>query len=148
MHYSEHTTALNEAIMMKTELFWLTLTVTMTALFWMPYIVNRIAENGVWPALKNPNFDEPPKAKWADRMMHAHANAVENLVIFAPLVLILAVTDTSTPATVRASALYFFARAAHFIVYSMGVPFIRTVLFLAGVVAQMTIALTLLREIV
>jgi len=132
---------------MKTELFWLTLTTTMTGLFWMPYIVNRIVENGVWGALRNPNFDEPPKAKWAGRMMHAHTNAVENLVVFAPLILMLAITDISTPATVGASVMYFWVRAAHFIVYSMGVPFIRTVLFLAGFVAQMTVALTVLKGI-
>ncbi len=132
---------------MKTELFWLTLTITMTALFWVPYILNRIAENGVWGALRNPNFDEPPKAQWADRMIHAHTNAVENLVIFAPLVLMLSVTGISTSATVGASAMYFFVRAAHFVVYSLGVPFFRTVLFLAGFLAQMIVALTLLRLI-
>ncbi len=132
---------------MKTELFWLTLTTTMTALFWLPYVLNRIAENGVWGALQNPNFDEPPKAQWAGRMMHAHTNAVENLVIFAPLVLMLSLTGMSTSATSGASAMYFFVRAAHFVIYSSGVPFFRTVLFLAGFVAQMTVALTLFRVI-
>ena len=130
---------------MKTELLWLTLTITMTAVFWMPYILNRIVENGVWSALQNPNFDEPPKAQWASRMIHAHTNAVENLVIFAPLVLMLSISQISTPATVGASVMYFFVRAAHFVVYSLGIPFFRTVLFLAGFVAQMTIALTLLK---
>ena len=132
---------------MKAELFWLTLTIIMTALFWVPYILNRMAENGVWSALGNPNFDERPKAQWAGRMMHAHTNAVENLVLFAPLVLMLSIVGISTPATVGASAMYFFVRAAHFVVYALGVPFVRTVLFLAGFFAQMTIALTLLKII-
>lgn len=110
----------------------------------MPYILNRIVENGIWGALRNPNFDAPPKAQWAGRMMHAHTNAVENLVIFAPLVLMLSITGISTSATVGACAMYFFVRAAHFAVYSLGIPFLRTVLFLAGFVAQMTLALTLL----
>jgi len=132
---------------MKTELFWLTLTTTMTGLFWMPYVVNRIVEDGVWTALRNPNFDHPPKAKWAGRMMHAHTNAVENLVVFAPLVLTLAILGISTPATVGASAMYFWLRAAHFMVYSLGVPLIRTVLFLAGFLAQMIIALAILQGI-
>lgn len=132
---------------MKTELLWLTLTTTMTAMFWIPYILNRIVENGLWGALRNPNFDEPPKAEWAGRMMHAHTNAVENLVIFAPLVLMLSVTGISTPATVWASIVYFLVRAAHFVVYTLGVPFFRTVLFLTGFAAQMTVALTLLKVI-
>ena len=130
---------------MTTELFWLTLTIAMTALFWVPYILNRMAENGVWEALQNPNFDEPPKALWAGRMMHAHTNAVENLVIFAPLVLVLSVAGISTSTTVGASMLYFSARAAHYVIYTLGIPFFRTVMFIAGFVAQMTIALTLLR---
>ena len=133
---------------MTTELYWLTLTTIMTALFWVPYILNRMAENGVWGALRNPNFDQPPKAQWASRMMHAHRNAVENLVIFAPLVMILAIANVSTPTTIGASMLYFFARAAHYVIYTLGIPFVRTVMFIAGFVAQMTIALTLLRAAV
>ena len=129
---------------MKSELFWLTLTVTMTALFWMPYILNRMTENGVWGALQDPNFDKPPKAAWAERMMHAHTNAVENLVIFAPLVVLLLVADVSTPATIAACQLYFFARLGHYVIYTLGVPFLRTVAFLAGFVAQMTLAVALL----
>ena len=128
---------------MTTELFWLTLTVTMTALFWMPYIVNRMVEDGVLGAMGNPSSDMTPKAAWADRMTHAHSNAVENLVIFAPLVLILAIANVSTPATIAACQLYFFARLAHYIIYSLGIPFLRTVAFVTGVVAQMTLAFAL-----
>lgn len=128
---------------MKPELFWLTLTVTMTALFWMPYVVNRMIEIGVWGAMKNPSPDASPQAPWAERMMHAHTNAVENLVIFAPLVLLLLVAEVSTPATIAACQLYFFARLGHYVIYSMGIPFLRTVAFIAGFVAQMTIAIAL-----
>lgn len=128
---------------MKSELFWLTLTITMTALFWMPYVVNRMLEIGVWGALKNPNYEQSPKAAWAERMTHAHGNAVENLVIFAPLVLLLLIADASTPATIAACKLYFFARLGHYIIYTLGIPFLRTVTFIAGFVAQMTLAITL-----
>lgn len=127
---------------MTTELFWLTLTVTMTALFWMPYIVNRMLELGVGGTLANPTYGDSAKAAWAQRMGQAHTNAVENLVLFAPLVLILAVAEVSTPVTVAACQLYFFARLVHFVVYSLGIPFVRTVSFLAGFVAQMTLVLT------
>jgi hypothetical protein len=33
---------------MSTELFWLTLTVAMTGLFWVPYILDRITVRGSW----------------------------------------------------------------------------------------------------
>lgn len=128
---------------MTSELFWLTLTVTMTALFWMPYIVNRMVEMGVVDAMRETGSG-PPKAAWAGRMMRAHLNAVENLVIFAPLVVALAIAGISTPATVAACKLYFFARLAHFAIYTLGIPFVRTVVFVAGFIAQMTLAVALL----
>jgi uncharacterized MAPEG superfamily protein len=126
------------------ELYWLTLTVILTALLWVPYIINRMAEHGPWPAVWNPQPDTRPKAAWAERLMRAHANAIENLAVWAPLVLMLHVTGASTPATVTASIIYFFARLAHALLYTFGVPLLRTVAFAVGVVAQMVVALTLL----
>jgi len=81
-----------------TELYWLVLTVLMTALFWMPTIVNRIFETGVWTTLKPPQLQ--PKAQWAERLGWAHANAVENLVLFAPLVLAIQITGMNNSATI------------------------------------------------
>lgn len=37
------------------ELYWLTLTTLMTALFWMPYILNWILEQGFLKAAWDPN---------------------------------------------------------------------------------------------
>jgi len=129
---------------MTPELFWLTLTVTMTALFWMPYIVNRILELGLGKTMGNPKHGTIAKAAWAERMSRAHSNAVENLVIFAPLVLIAAIAGITSPTTIAACQLYFFARLAHYVIYTLGIPFLRTVAFAAGFVAQMTLAIALL----
>ena len=73
---------------MSRELLWLTLTIGLTALIWVPYILDRIMVRGVMGAMANPPRNDKPHSQWAVRMMFAHANAVENLVIFAPLVLI------------------------------------------------------------
>ena len=129
------------------ELFWLVLTVLMTSLMWVPYILNRMKEHGVGPALWNPQPDTRPQAQWAERLMRAHANAVENLVVFAPLVLALHVTGVSTSATVAASMVYFFARLAHVLLYTFAVPLLRTVAFIVGFGCQLTLALTLLQVI-
>lgn len=129
---------------MKPELFWLALTATITGLFWMPYVLNRMLELGPIAAMGNPSYDVPPKAAWAERAARAHANAVENLVIFAPLVGVLVLADISTPATVAACKLYCFARIAHYVIYALGIPFLRTVAFIAGFVAQMTLAIAIL----
>lgn len=132
---------------MTTELYWLILTALMTALLWVPYILNRMKEMGVWRALWNPHPDTRPKAQWAERLMRAHANAVENLVVFAPLVLALQVTGTGTTMTASACMVYFIARAAHVILYTFAVPLLRTVAFLVGFFCQMILALTLLQFI-
>jgi len=126
------------------ELRWLVLTIFMTGLFWIPYILKRILENGYWTALWDPQGQTHMDAPWAKRMMRAHQNAVENLVIFAPLVLALHVTGANTSATTAACVVYFVARAAHFVIYTLAIPLFRTVAFLAGFAAQMVLALTLL----
>ena len=129
------------------ELYWLVMTTTMTALIFVPYILNRMREHGIWPAVWNPQPDKSPKAQWAERMMRAHANAVENLVVFAPLVLTLQISGMSTATTGAACLVYFFARLAHLVCYTFAVPLLRTVVFVIGVACQMTLALTLLNVI-
>ncbi len=126
------------------ELFWLTLTILMTAVIWVPYIANRLIEDQPWPALMNPQPDLRPKAQWAERLMRAHDNAVENLVVFAPLVLMVHVTGMSTALTANACILYFFARLIHLLLYTFGVPFFRTLAFFIGFLCQMVLGSHLL----
>lgn len=125
-----------------TELYWLVLTIVMTAIFWMPIIVNRILETGVWATLKPPQLQ--PNAQWAERMRRAHANAVENLVLFAPLVLAIQMTGMTNNTTALACMVYFYARLVHVLAYLLAVPLIRTLAFAAGFFSQMHLAATLL----
>src|ERR1700740_804728 len=127
------------------ELFWLTLTVILTGLLWVPYILNRITARGLLGTMENPSRNDKPHAPWASRLMFAHDNAVENLVIFAPLVLILAQIDYSTKWTVWACAVYFWSRVAHLVVYTLGLPVFRTLAFTVGFLAQAVLALAVFR---
>ncbi|WP_024509745.1 MAPEG family protein [Bradyrhizobium sp. ARR65] len=128
---------------MTPELFWLTLTVILTGILWIPYIVNRAQVRGLSGTMANPARDAKPHAPWATRLMFAHDNAVENLVIFAPLVLILNEIDYSTKWTVYASAVYFWSRVAHLIVYTLGLAVFRTLAFTVGFLAQAVLALAI-----
>ena len=130
---------------LSTEIYWLTLTVVMTGLFWVPYIVNRLYEEGMFKAIWNPHPDAGPKAQWAQRMMAAHENAVENLVIFAPLVLIIQTLGINNESTAMACAIYFFSRLAHYIVFSVGIPISRVILFFIGFYAQAVLAINILK---
>src|SRR3954454_19795416 len=128
---------------MTRELFWLTLTVIFTGLLWVPYIVNRTQVRGLSGAMANPSRNHKPHAEWATRLMFAHDNAVENLIIFAPLVLILNAIDYSTSWTVYACVVYFWSRVAHTIVYTIGLPVFRTLAFTVGFLAQAVLALAI-----
>jgi len=130
---------------MTRELFWLTLTVILTGLLWIPYVLNRCQVRGLTGAMANPARGDKPLAPWATRLMFAHDNAVENLVIFAPLVLILNSMDYSTKWTALATAVYFWARVAHLVVYTLGLPVFRTLAFTVGFVAQAVLALAVFR---
>ncbi len=133
---------------MTTELYWLTLTVLMTALFWLPYILDRLAVRGVVPALADTRPEGGgPHSLWAQRAIRAHTNAVENLAIFVPAVLVAHLLNISTPATRMAVVVYFIARLIHFIVYTAGVPVARTLAFAVGWGAQMVILLSILKWI-
>lgn len=129
---------------MTTELYWLVMTILFTALLWLPYILNRLLEQGVFKALWDPEGETATKVGWSRRLMAAHGNAVENLVIFAPLVLIAHALNISTSLTVTAAILYFFSRVAHAILFTFRVPVLRIIAFFGGFIAQMMMVFTLL----
>ena len=132
---------------MTRELFWLTCTVILTGILWVPYILNRVQIRGLSGAMANPSRNDKPQAEWANRLMFAHDNAVENLVIFAPLVLILDSYQISTPVTAAACATYFWARLAHAIVYTLGFPIVRTLAFTVGFLAQAVLVLAVFGKV-
>ncbi len=124
---------------MKTELLYLVLTTTLTGLIWIPYIIDRVALWGLTTAVGYPE-NPKPQSPWARRMMAAHENAVENLVIFAGLVLAAHALGISNGATATACVVYFWARVVHLAAYTFAVPWVRTLAFAVGFFAYMTLA--------
>ena len=113
---------------MTSELMSLTWVVALSAIMWVPYVLNTIMVRGLVDAVGYP--DNPkPLAPWAERMKKAHYNAVENLVVFAALVLMLNAADVSNATTVLACNIYFWARLVHLAVYTFGIPWLRTLSF-------------------
>jgi len=130
---------------MTEELFWLVLTIIMTGLLWVPYMIDRMLVRGVEPTLDNPGPNSVPQSPWAQRLMAAHTNAVENLVLFAPLVIILHLLNIHSGLTVTACVLYFSSRLAHAVIYAWGVPLFRTLSFLASWAALIILVLAVFR---
>ena len=128
---------------MKPEMMSLVLISAFTGLLWIPYVLNRMVVRGLISTVGYP-VDPPPLAPWAQRLRSAHANAVENLVVFAALILAAQALGISTPVTVAAGSLYLWSRVAHAVTYTFGVPWLRTLAFTGGFVAQMMVAWVLL----
>jgi uncharacterized MAPEG superfamily protein len=124
---------------MKTELFYLALVTAFTGLLWVPYILDRVAVRGLASAVGYPE-NPPPQSPWAQRLMRAHANAVENLVVFAALVLAAHAAGVSNAAVATAALVYFWARVVHALAYTFAVPWVRTLAFAVGFFAQATVA--------
>jgi uncharacterized MAPEG superfamily protein len=128
---------------MTSEMMSLTSVTALTAIMWIPYILNTIAVRGLMDAVGYPE-DPKPLSPWAAKMKAAHANAVENLVVFATLVLIADAANISNATTVLACQLYFWARLVHLLSYTFAIPWVRTVAFVGGFACQAMLVLQLI----
>ena len=120
---------------MKSELMYLVWVTILTALLWIPYVLDRMA---VWGLADTVGYPENPKLQspWARRLKAAHANAIENLVVFATLVLAASAVGVSNSVTALAASLYFWSRLVHVLAYTFALPWVRTIAFAGGFVAQ------------
>jgi uncharacterized MAPEG superfamily protein len=128
---------------MKPELMYLVWVTILTGLIWLPYVLDRVAVRGLTDTVGYPENPKPQSA-WASRMKSAHVNAVENLVVFATLVLVANALGVSNSATIFAASLYFWSRLVHLLAYTFALPWIRTLAFAGGFVAQALFALQIL----
>jgi len=128
---------------MTSELLSLTWVTALTAVLWMPYILNLIVVRGLLDAVGYPD-DPKPLSGWAAKMKAGHSNAIENLVVFATLVLIANAAGVSNDTTVLACQIYFWARLVHVVAYTFAVPWVRTLAFVTGFGSQIALLLQIL----
>ncbi|GJM02138.1 MAG: membrane protein [Rhodomicrobium sp.] len=129
-------------------LFWLVLTALLTTLQTLPYVIERIFRVGFFIALKhNPdsghaNSDQPLEKipHWAKRAYRGHKNSVDNLIIFAILIITAHLIGKTDSIIATSAMVYFYARLVHYIVYIFAVPVVRTLVFFVGLGAIFTIA--------
>jgi uncharacterized MAPEG superfamily protein len=128
---------------MTTELTYLVYVSVLTALLWIPYILDLIIVRGPIDAVGYPE-NPKPIATWAGRLKAAHYNAVENLVVFAALILVAHVAGVHRESTQVCAVVYFWARVVHPVAYTFGIPVVRTLAFVVGWGAQLCIAWAIL----
>lgn len=81
----------------------------------------------------------PPLTSFAGRAQRAHRNTMESLPLFIALVLIAQVAGKTNGATLTGAELFFWGRLAHWIIYVIGIPWLRTLAWLVSVAGLIVI---------
>ena len=91
------------------------------------------------PTLAGNRESMPDLTGWAGRAQRAHRNLLENLVLFAALVLIAKVAGKANATTALGAGIFFWGRIAHAATYIAGVAWARTVAWVISVVGLLMI---------
>ena len=84
---------------------------------------------------------------WAGRAKRAHLNMIENMVLFAALVLIAAAAGKASAMTAMGAMIFFWARVAYAVIYVAGIAWLRTLAWFVSVIGMAMIAWELLKAI-
>ena len=124
---------------MSIEMRYLLATIVLTALLRVPWLLNKVSVRGIRKISGYPSESEP-LAPWARRFWYAHEDALDNLVLFAPLILLLEATDLSSAVTRLAAAAYFWARLTHAVVYALAIPWLKMLAYITAFVSVLILA--------
>ena len=122
---------------MTTELSMLVWATGLTGILWVPYVLAYVQLSGVMNVLKYEPLPDLPD--WVERTKAHHRNSVENLVIFAALIITAHLAEANNAATASAAIVYFWSRVAHLIVHYAGLPYLRTVAWVVSWLAMLCI---------
>jgi uncharacterized MAPEG superfamily protein len=85
------------------------------------------------PLLAGNRDDLPRLSGWAGRAQRAHLNLLESLAIFAIVVLVANAAGRANATTALGAQLFFWGRLAYAIVYLIGLPWVRTLVWAVSV---------------
>jgi|SRR5436305_604639 uncharacterized MAPEG superfamily protein len=97
------------------------------------------------PTLAGNREGMPDMTSWAGRAERAHSNMLENLVLFAILVLVAHAAGVRNAMTLLGAQLFFWGRVGHAVLYIAGIPWARTAAWVVSVVGLILIAWQLVR---
>jgi len=96
------------------------------------------------PALAGNREGLPEIKGWGGRAVRAHRNMIENLVLFAALVLVAVAAGKTNDMTLLGAQIFFWARLAYALVYVAGIPWLRTGVWAVSVAGLAMIFLQLI----
>jgi uncharacterized MAPEG superfamily protein len=118
---------------MKPELTLVTCAVVLTLVQAVVAVLGAMMQVGL-PALAGNREGLPEITGWAGRAARAHRNMLENLVLFAALVLVAVAAGKTNATTLLGAQIFLYARLAYAAVYIIGMPWIRTAVWAVSVV--------------
>ena len=118
---------------MKPELTLLTCAVVLALAQAVLAVLGAMMQVGL-PALAGNREGLPEITGWAGRAARAHRNMLENLVLFAALVLVAVAAGRTNAMTLLGAQIFIWARLAYAGVYVVGLPWIRTGVWAVSVV--------------
>lgn len=118
---------------MKPELTLLTCAVVLTLVQAVVAVLGAMLQVGL-PALAGNREGLPEITGWGGRAARAHRNMLENLVLFAALVLVAVAAGKTNAMTLLGAQIFLYARLAYAVVYVAGIPWLRTVVWGVSVV--------------
>ena len=89
--------------------------------------------------------DVPVLTGWAGRAQRAHRNMIENLVLFAALVIVAHLAGKAGGMVLLGAQLFFWARLAYALIYVAGIPWLRTASWAVSVVGMIMIFLEIMK---
>ena len=128
---------------MTLELTLLVWSVALTVVLAVIAVLGAMLQVGL-PKLAGNRDDMPEITGWAGRAVRTHHNMLENLVLFAILVLAAKALNISNASTVLGAQLFFYGRVAHSAIYLAGIPWLRTAAWAVSIVGLLLIFLQLI----
>ena len=95
------------------------------------------------PRLAGNRENMPEMSSWAGRAARAHRNMLENLILFAVLVLVARAVNVSNSMTVLGAQIFFWGRVAHAAIYMAGIAWLRTAAWAVSILGLLLIFLQL-----
>jgi uncharacterized MAPEG superfamily protein len=101
----------------------------------VPYAIGRTTGWGL-PVLVGSRDSTPDDAPWVGRAVRAQANMMENLPVFAILVLVAHSVVPGNATVALGTQLFFWARLVYVPIYIAGIPWVRTLVWTVSVIGM------------
>jgi len=121
---------------------WLLWAVALTVVQMLIAVTGATLQVGL-PRLAGNREGMPPLTGWAGRAERAHFNMLESLVLFAALVAVAVLSNKTNSATLMGAQIFVWARLAYALIYLVGIPWLRTLVWFASIIGLVIIFLQL-----